>query len=53
MLILSRVGNEGDVGTVEISDMLFTVSGPTAGAILMEWNIHESTQGSGKTPISW
>jgi len=28
--------------------MLFTVQGPTAGAILMEWNVHESTQGSGK-----
>lgn len=41
-----RVGNEVDVGIVEIQDMLFTVSGPTAGAVLMEWNIHESTQGS-------
>ena len=46
--MLGRVGNEGDVGSVEISDMLFTVKGPTAGAILMEWNIHEGTQGSGK-----
>lgn len=42
-----RVGKRGDVGSVEISDMLFTVKGATAGAILMEWNIHESTQGSG------
>ncbi|GAB7356620.1 hypothetical protein MBLNU459_g7342t1 [Dothideomycetes sp. NU459] len=41
-----RVGNDGDVGSVEISDMLFTVTGSTAGAILMEWNIHEDTQGS-------
>lgn len=41
-----RVGSPGDVGIVEIQDMLFTVSGPTAGAILMEWNIHESIQGS-------
>jgi hypothetical protein len=32
---------------VEISDMLFTNYGPTAGVILMEWNIHEgNTQGS-------
>lgn len=41
-----KVGNEGDVGIVEIQDLLFTVSGPTAGAVLVEWNIHESSQGS-------
>lgn len=44
--IAVKVGNEGDEGIVEIQDLLFTVSGPTAGAVLMEWNIHESTQGS-------
>jgi hypothetical protein len=31
---------------MEISDMLFTVQGPTAGAILMQWNIRETKQGS-------
>ncbi|KAL6229265.1 hypothetical protein BDW75DRAFT_249917 [Aspergillus navahoensis] len=41
-----KVGEPGDVGVVEIQDMLFTVSGKTAGAVLMEWNVHESTQGS-------
>lgn len=41
-----KVGNDGDVGIVEIQDLLFTVSGPTAGAVLVEWNIHESAQGS-------
>ncbi|KAJ5553987.1 hypothetical protein N7513_003946 [Penicillium frequentans] len=41
-----KVGNDGDVGIVEIQDLLFTVSGPTAGAVLLEWNVHESTQGS-------
>ncbi|KAB8225907.1 pectin lyase-like protein [Aspergillus novoparasiticus] len=41
-----RVGRPGDVGIIEIQDMLFTVSGPTAGAVLMEWNVHESTPGS-------
>ncbi|CAG8018440.1 unnamed protein product [Penicillium nalgiovense] len=41
-----QVGVEGDVGIVEIQDMLFTVSGPTAGAILVEWNVAESVQGS-------
>ncbi|KAJ5613709.1 hypothetical protein N7528_007363 [Penicillium herquei] len=41
-----KVGNEGDEGIAEIQDLLFTVSGPTSGAVLVEWNIHESTQGS-------
>lgn len=41
-----KVGHPGDVGIIEIQSMMFTVSGPTAGAILMEWNVHESTQGS-------
>jgi hypothetical protein len=31
---------------MQISDMLFTGSGPTAGVVLMEWNIRESKQGS-------
>ncbi|GIJ91455.1 hypothetical protein Asppvi_010421 [Aspergillus pseudoviridinutans] len=41
-----KVGESGDVGVVEIQDMLFTVSGNTAGAVLMQWNVHESAQGS-------
>ncbi|ATY64150.1 Glucan 1,3-beta-glucosidase [Cordyceps militaris] len=40
------VGNQGDTGSVEIQDLLVTVSGPTAGAILMEWNIAQDKQGS-------
>jgi hypothetical protein len=31
---------------VEISDMMLTTRGSTAGAILMEWNVHEDQQGS-------
>lgn len=46
--VMVQVGSPGDYGTIQISDMLFTVKGPTAGAILMEWNVHESSQGSGK-----
>lgn len=41
-----QVGEVGDIGIVEIQDLLFTVKGPTAGAVLVEWNIHESSQGS-------
>ncbi|PYI09411.1 pectin lyase-like protein [Aspergillus sclerotiicarbonarius CBS 121057] len=44
--VMVQVGSEGDSGVIQISDMLFTVKGPTAGAILMEWNVRESTQGS-------
>jgi hypothetical protein len=41
-----KVGEPGNISIVEIEDMLFTVSSKTAGAVLMEWNMHESTQGS-------
>ncbi|KAF2396068.1 pectin lyase-like protein [Trichodelitschia bisporula] len=44
--VLAKVGNPGDKGVIEISDMMFTGSGPTRGAIFMEWNIKESHQGS-------
>ncbi|KAI1076806.1 pectin lyase-like protein [Whalleya microplaca] len=44
--IMVQVGQKGDSGIIQISDMLFTVKGATAGCILMEWNVHESTQGS-------
>ncbi|RJE26608.1 hypothetical protein PHISCL_01022 [Aspergillus sclerotialis] len=44
--VMVQAGKEGDSGIMEISDMLFTVRGPAAGAVLLEWNVHESTQGS-------
>ncbi|KAK8050893.1 hypothetical protein PG993_002278 [Apiospora rasikravindrae] len=44
--VMVQVGNKGDVGNMEIVEMLFTVAGPTAGAILMEWNVAAATQGS-------
>lgn len=47
--VMVRVGNKGDRGIIEISDMLWTVKGATAGAIMMEWNVHETSQGSGKS----
>lgn len=33
-----RIGNPGDTGMVEISELLFQTKGPQVGAILMEWN---------------
>ncbi|KAF4495466.1 Glucan 1,3-beta-glucosidase [Fusarium agapanthi] len=41
-----RVGLPGQVGVVEIQSMMVTVKGATAVAIMMEWNVHESSQGS-------
>lgn len=41
-----RVGVQGEVGTVEIQDLLFTVQGATAGAVLVEWNISPSAKGA-------
>ena len=41
-----RIGQEGDVGTVEISDMIFATVGPQPGAILMEWNVFGQSQGA-------
>ncbi|RDW56742.1 pectin lyase fold factor [Coleophoma cylindrospora] len=41
-----QVGTAGDVGTVEISDMLFTSIGELPGLIMVEWNVQAETQGS-------
>lgn len=41
-----EIGKVGDIGVIEIQDMMFTTSGATAGAILVEWNVHESVKGS-------
>jgi len=41
-----RVGKEGDVGSVEMQDLLFTTKGNTAGVVLVEWNIKADKQGS-------
>lgn len=41
-----QVGRRGDVGIIEIQDLMFTVSGATAGAVVVEWNAKEETQGS-------
>lgn len=34
-----QVGQPGDVGSVELSDLMFETKGPQPGAILMEWNV--------------
>lgn len=41
-----QIGQPGDVGSVEISDLIFETQGPQPGAILVEWNVGEASQGS-------
>lgn len=41
-----QVGEVGDVGSVEMSDLIFETLGPQPGAIIMEWNVAEASQGS-------
>ncbi|KAK2762469.1 hypothetical protein FQN53_007520 [Emmonsiellopsis sp. PD_33] len=43
---LVRVGQAGESGSVEIQDLLFTTKGPTAGAVLVEWNLKADNLGS-------
>ena len=42
-----RVGNENDVGAVEISDLIFETRGAAPGAIMMEWNVQDSNSTQG------
>ena len=37
-----KVGNTGDVGSVEWSDMIVSTQGTQAGAVLVEWNLASS-----------
>ena len=41
-----QVGQPGDVGSVELSDLIFETLGPQPGAILVQWNVAEASQGS-------
>jgi glucan 1,3-beta-glucosidase len=44
-----QVGNPGDVGNVEMQDIIFETMGPTPGAILLQWNLAEDAQASAGT----
>jgi glucan 1,3-beta-glucosidase len=41
-----RVGKAGDVGNVEITELMFETQGAQPGAIIMEWNVEAETPGS-------
>lgn len=42
-----RIGNPGDVGMVEISELMFQTKGPQVGAILLEWNSRDPVGSQG------
>lgn len=44
--VMLQVGKKGDVGDVEMQDLLFTTRGGTAGLVLVEWNIKAASPGS-------
>ncbi|OSX66163.1 glycoside hydrolase family 55 protein [Postia placenta MAD-698-R-SB12] len=45
--VVVRVGEEGSTGVAEITDMIFSTRGPTAGAIVVEWNVHDPSDEQG------
>ncbi|KAL7270162.1 hypothetical protein RUND412_007140 [Rhizina undulata] len=36
-----QIGQAGDVGYVEMSELIFQTKGPQPGAILLQWNVHD------------
>ena len=44
--VMVKVGKPNDAGIIEISDMMFTVRGGTAGAVLVQWNVRQTSPGS-------
>lgn len=44
--VVVKVGNSGDTGVIEITDIIFKTIGSTPGAIVVEWNIAESSAAS-------
>ncbi|KAJ7461037.1 exo-beta-1,3-glucanase [Mycena galericulata] len=40
-----QVGAPGSSGLIEITDIIFSTVGPAGGAIVVEWNVKETTQG--------
>ncbi|KAJ2901431.1 hypothetical protein MKZ38_001861 [Zalerion maritima] len=41
-----KVGSAGDTGAVEMSDLMFETQGAQGGAILMQWNLGQTSAGS-------
>ncbi|KII88661.1 glycoside hydrolase family 55 protein [Plicaturopsis crispa FD-325 SS-3] len=39
--VVVQAGASGSTGTLEITDVIFKTIGPTPGAIVLEWNVHD------------
>ncbi|KAF4344202.1 hypothetical protein FBEOM_1796 [Fusarium beomiforme] len=52
--VMRKVGKQGDVGNIELQDLIFTNRGPTAGLIAVEWSVQAEKPGSAAygVPIS-
>ncbi|KAI0408599.1 glycoside hydrolase family 55 protein [Xylaria palmicola] len=44
--VVFEIGKPGDVGNVEMSDLIIETKGPLPGAILMQWNLAGSENGA-------
>lgn len=47
-----QVGNAGDSAKTEISDLVFTTTSGSAGAIVVEWNVKDAS-GTQGTAAMW
>lgn len=43
--VVVQVGDPGREGIAEIGGVIFSTRGPTAGAIVLQWNVHSNTKG--------
>ncbi|KAF7359322.1 Glucan 1,3-beta-glucosidase [Mycena sanguinolenta] len=43
--VVVQVGAPGSTGLMEITDIIFATIGPTPGAIVVEWNVKQTTTG--------
>ncbi|KAF7984997.1 hypothetical protein HWV62_9976 [Athelia sp. TMB] len=44
--VVVQAGASGDTGILEISDIIFSTAGPAPGAVVVEWNVQQSAQGT-------
>lgn len=44
--VMLQVGSDGNIGDIEMQDLIFTSRGLTAGLIIVEWNIRAASPGS-------
>ena len=41
-----KIGEPGDVGSAELTDLMFETAGPAMGAVMIQWNSGAASQGS-------